>query len=83
MGLCLSDSPEGKKLLMDSKWLQEVNKQSFPAATASHQTLVTATAHYENIQRKKQIYNNILWADRRSDDGDGKCREVTESERQT
>ena len=36
--LCASDPPEAKALLMNSKWLWEVNKQTLAAATTSHQT---------------------------------------------
>ncbi len=42
--VCASDPPEAKALLMNSKWLWEVNKQTVAAATTSHQILVTRTS---------------------------------------
>ena len=39
VSMCLIYSLEAKTLLMDSKWLWEVNKQTVSAATTTDQTL--------------------------------------------
>lgn len=53
---CASDSPEAKALLMNSKWLWEVNKQTLAAATTTHQTPVTRTSGWLHIHPYTQTH---------------------------